>query len=266
MRVAGLFVYPIKACAGSAVERARVGTYGLDHDRHWMVVDAADRAELTQRTVPALARVRPALVDAGLVLTGEGADPLEVATPAVADATATVWGWQTPVGDAGAAAADWLSSFIGRDCRLVAVAEGYRRPVNPRRDRRDRQVGFADGYPLLLCTEESLAELNRLASEPVPMDRFRPNLVVAGTPAPWVEDSWGALDVAGVAFDVVKGCARCAVPQVDQRTGARHPEPARVLAAHRRADDGKTYFGQNLVHVDVGGWLAVGDEVRARPR
>jgi len=264
VRLGGLFVYPIKGCAGVALDRGRLGPYGLDHDRHWMVVDEADRVGLTQRTVPALARVRPRLEAQGsVVLTADGADPLPVARPARADTRATVWGWETPVGDGGPEAAAWLSSFIGRPCRLVAVSEGYHRPVNPQRDRRGRQVGFADGYPLLLCTESSLAELNRLAGEPVPMDRFRPNLVVTGATAPWVEDGWTHVQVGPAAFDVAKRCGRCTVPQVDQRTGIRHREPARVLAAHRRDADGQSYFGINLIHVDVGGELEVGAEVRA---
>jgi uncharacterized protein YcbX len=124
-------------------------------------------------------------------------------------------------------------------------------------------VSFADGYPLLLCTEASLEELNRLAAEPVPMDRFRPNLVVAGAPEPWAEDGWQELAVGEDArFDVVSGCARCTVPEVDQTTGERHREPGPVLAAHRRAEDDKVYFGRHLVHITIGATVALGDAVR----
>lgn len=269
VRVASLHVYPIKGCGGLDLERARLGPYGLDNDRHWMVVDEVERAGLTQRTLPAMARIRPRLAaggdgeGGGLVLEADGTEPLAVPRPTRADTKATVWGWETPVGDAGEEAAAWLSSFLGRPCRLVAVAEGYSRPVNRRYDRRGREVGFADGYPLLLCTEASLADLNRVAGEAVPMDRFRPNLVIGGEVEPWVEDGWASLTVGGVALDVAKPCARCAVPQVDQSTGRRHKEPARALAAHRRGADGQTYFGINLVHVDIGAEVAVGDEVVA---
>jgi uncharacterized protein YcbX len=262
LTVTGLFVYPIKACGGVAVEQAKVGRYGLEGDRQWMVVDAQMQG-LTQRTHPALARVRPRPTgDGGLVLESEGRTAVAVNARLVAETTVEVWGQPVRAADAGDEAADWLTDFLGESVRLAGVADGYERPVNPRRDKRGRQVSFADSYPLLLCSESSLAELNRLASEPVPMDRFRPNLVISGDAGPWAEDSWTAIQVGdGARFDVVKGCDRCAVPQVDQRTGERHREPARVLAAHRRGADGKTYFGQNLVHVDIGATLAVGDAV-----
>jgi uncharacterized protein YcbX len=271
MHVTGLFVYPVKGCGAVALDRAVVGRYGLDGDRLWMIVDASGRF-VTQRTHPELARVRPRPVSdgdgaagtGGLVIEAPDRPPLRVARPPVADRDAEVWGQAVRAADAGEEAAEWFSAILGVEARLVAVAPGYERPVNPRRDRWGREVHLADAYPLLLCSEASLAELNRLASEPFPMERFRPNLVVAGDGeelAPWAEDGWAELAVGEDArFDVVSSCARCTVPNVDQQTGERHREPGLVLAAHRQVDR-KTYFGRNLVHATIGAQVAVGDRV-----
>ena len=260
--VVSLHVHPVKSCAAIPLDRAEVGTYGLVGDRDWLVV-GADGLALTQRRLPALALVRPRPTPTdGLVLHAPGQPDLVVERPARVDSKADVWGNELAVGDAGDAAAAWFSGYLGTDARLVAIAPGYDRAVGAGRDPGGRaaQVSFADGYPLLLATVASLADLVARSSEPFPMERFRPNLVVDGEVA-WDEDHWGAISVGGVGFDVVKGCARCAMPQVDQQTAVRHREPALVLAAHRRGEDGKTYFGQNVVHQQVGGTIAVGDEV-----
>lgn len=265
MHVTGLFVHPVKSCGAVALDRATLGPYGLVGDREWLVV-GADGVQLTQRELPAMALVRPGNgPGGGLVLRAPGAAEVAVARPARTTRTAEVWGRRVAVADAGEAAGAWFSEVLGTSARLVAIAEGYERPVDPRRDRHGRQVSFADGYPLLLCTEASLAELNHLATEPVPMDRFRPNLVVDGGAA-WEDDEWGQLEVGGARLDAVAGCPRCPIPQIDQRTALRHREPARVLAANRRGADGRPYFGQNLVHVDIGAEISVGDEVRVLSR
>ena len=273
MHVTGLFVYPVKGCGAVALDRAVVGRYGLEGDRLWMIVDGSGRF-VSQRTHPELARVRPRPAGGdlageapGLVIEAPDRPVLHVDRPAVADRDAEIWGGTVRTGDAGEEAAGWFSAVLGVPARLVAVAPGYERPVNPRRDRWGREVHLADAYPLLLCSEASLAELNRLASEPFPMERFRPNLVVAGDGgeddelAPWAEDGWAELAVGEEArFDVVSSCARCTVPNVDQQTGERHREPGLVLAAHRQVDR-KTYFGRNLVHATIGAQVAVGDRV-----
>lgn len=264
MRVTGLFVYPVKSCGGVALERAQVGEHGLVGDRGWLVV-GQDGLQLTQRQHPRLALVSADLAAGGerLELRAPGLEPLAVIRPVAAGATADVWGDRVAVGDAGDEAAGWFSAYLGLPARLVALTAGYRRHA---RLAPAHQVSFADGYPLLLATQASLDELNRLAAEPVPMERFRPNLVVDGV-EPWEDDTWGDLQVGAARFRAVKGCSRCSVPQVDQRTATRHKEPARVLAAHRRGEDGKTYFGQNLVHLDIGATVVIGDEVAVlRPR
>jgi uncharacterized protein YcbX len=162
---------------------------------------------------------------------------------------------------AGPAADEWLSEAIGSPCRLVYMADPERaRPVDPEYGRAEDRVSFADGFPMLVTTQASLDDLNAQLEHPIPMNRFRPNLVVAGGEA-WAEDRWRGLLVGDVMFRVAKECARCVVTTIDQRTAEKSPqsEPLRTLAKFRRKD-GNVMFGQNLVP-DRRGILRIGDPV-----
>jgi uncharacterized protein YcbX len=134
------------------------------------------------------------------------------------------------------------------------------RPANPAFAPQGTRVSFADGYPFLLISEESLADLNGRLPRPVPMDRFRPNLVVAGG-APYAEDGWTRIGVGGLAMRVVKPCPRCVVTTTDQATSERTPEPLRTLATYRKVN-GEVMFGQNVIH-ENSGRVRVGDSVTA---
>jgi uncharacterized protein YcbX len=121
------------------------------------------------------------------------------------------------------------------------------------------QTGFADGFPFLLISEASLADLNRRIGRTLPMQRFRPNLVVRGC-APYAEDHWRRIRIGGVGFRLVKPCSRCIIPSIDPATGERDgSEPLATLSRYRQTGN-KVYFGQNLIH-DGPGRLAVGDRV-----
>ena len=162
-----------------------------------------------------------------------------------------------PEGDA------WLSDFLGAPVRLVYQPDRSHRPTDPH-FAPGAEVSLADGYPILVLTRASLDELNRRLAEsgsgPLPMDRFRPNLVVEGPVTPHAEDGWRRFQVGGVAMAGVKRCARCAVTTVDPATGARGKEPLRTLAHYRRDLEGRVFFGQNVVPLGVGA-VAVGDRV-----
>ena len=255
-----LFVYPVKSLRGVAVDRAVVEPRGLRHDRRWMVV-GADGQFLTQRTCPDLARLDAAVTADGLRLHAD-TSTCTVLTPSdtVGSERAVVWNDTVAVRPADAAAHAWLSAFLDRSARLVYLPPASVRRVDPAYRRRpDDQVSLADGYPALLTAEGSLDDLNRRIDAPLPMDRFRPNLVVRGT-APFAEDTWRRIRIGGVTFDVVKPCGRCVVTTRDQRTGAAGKEPLRTLATFRRGDDGTVYFGQNLIPASMG-TIAVGDAV-----
>ena len=258
--------YPVKSCRGEDLGDALVEQWGLQGDRRWMLVDP-DGTAITAREVNRMLLVHPTITAAGLRFTAPGAAPLEVATPDPAAQTdVTVWSSSLTAASAGPRAQAWFTDVLGVPARLVHLDDPTRRPTNPDFSRFDDRVSFADGYPLLLATEESLTALNDhvLASsdtsrEPLPMTRFRPNVVVSGAPA-WAEDDWRRLRIGDAVFRAVKGCARCVLTTVDPDTAVREKEPLASLAQLRRYD-GQTWFGVNLVPDTPGVTIRVGDEV-----
>ncbi|MBE7211094.1 MAG: MOSC domain-containing protein [Gluconacetobacter diazotrophicus] len=263
--VAGLRIYPVKGLRGIPVEEARVGRLGLDGDRRWMVV-TPDGRFVTQRQ-----NGRMALVDAlpapdgGLRLRLDGEEQAVERPGADGERMAvTVWGSTVAAVAAGAEADRWLSAALEQPCRLVFMADERARKVEAGYDAGDDHVSFADGFPLLATGTGSLAALNAaLAANggtAVPMDRFRPNLVMEGVPA-WHEDGWGGMRAGTTRFRVAKPCSRCVVVTRDQRTGTvPHPgEPLRTLGRLNRTAAG-IMFGINLIP-DGEGVIRVGDVV-----
>jgi uncharacterized protein len=260
MRVTALWIYPIKSCRGVPVPAARAGRRGFDGDRRWMIVDEAGRF-LTQRELPGMTLVRCALVDDSIEVSAPERPPLSLPR-ALEDglrAEVEIWGERLPalVHEPGS---DWFSRALGRTCRAVYLPDDTLRTPGSGQRFPDDRVGFADGYPYLLATEASLAELNRRLPEPITMERFRPNIVVDGA-APFAEDDWPEVRVGGVRFRVPKGCDRCAITTVDPDTGVTGREPLRTLATFRRRD-GAVWFAINLIP-DGEGTLKVGDPVAA---
>jgi uncharacterized protein YcbX len=261
--VRSLHVYPVKSLRGLDLSRAEVGDRGLAHDRRFMVVDERGQF-LTQRALPRMSLVAVAIDGERLRLAAPGRAPLEVplAPEGGAPRSVQVWRDRCDAASVGAEPARWLSDFLGRACELVYMPGASVRPVDGAYG--PGRVGFADGFPFLLTSEGSLAELARRGGD-VPMGRFRPNIVVGGA-APFAEDRWRRVRIGGVAFRVAKPCARCVVTTVDPARGAvAGPEPLRALAAFRASEDG-VLFGVNLVHEGTGA-IAVGDavEVEAAP-
>ena len=247
--LSGLFVYPLKSARGIALARARVDARGLEHDRRWMVVDEQG-VFVSQRTHPRLAMVGTALDGATLRLAAAGLPDLAVEPPlGAATQPVRVWKDDVPGLLAPRAACEWVSEHLGARCRLVYQPDAARRRVAPPYEPA-RLVSFADAFPFLLLSEASLADLNRRLDRPVPMDRFRPNLVVSGC-APHAEDSWRRIRIGDVPFTVAKPCSRCVVVTTDQSTGERHREPLATLSTYRLFD-GKVLFGQNLIHESEG--------------
>lgn len=261
VHITALYYYPVKSCAGVSVETMRIVETGPRYDRELMMVDAATGVFLTQRHVPSMALVRPMIVDDRLALTAPGMERLVLdLTSEGPRLSATIWKDQVESVDQGDTVAEWCSLVVGRAVRLVRKAPGAVRLVDHEyaTDARD-QVGFADGYPLLLISQESLAELNRRLPSPLPMDRFRPNVVIGGCPQPHDEDAFGHFDLGLLPCTAVKPCVRCKITTVDQQTAEMGKEPLQTLAAYRRSAKGVT-FGMNLVH-HACGRLQVGDAV-----
>lgn len=259
IRVSGLSVYPVKSCAGIEVEEAVVGPTGFQWDRRWMVV-GEDGGFLSQRAHPRLTLVRVRFAEDRLLLSAPHlADllvPLERESgPKV---RATVWRDECDAIDEGSVATAWMSDHLGTLARLVRLADDDARPLGTPAAQPGDRVSFADAYPFLLLSQGSLDQLNRRLNLPLPMDRFRPNIVVEGC-LPHAEDSWTVIRIGDVDFRVTKPCSRCVITTTNQQTGDRGPEPLQTLATYR-LQDGKVMFGQNLIHGGVGK-VRVGDPV-----
>uniref|UniRef100_A0A061SB27 Mosc domain-containing protein n=2 Tax=Tetraselmis sp. GSL018 TaxID=582737 RepID=A0A061SB27_9CHLO len=301
-KVISLHIYPVKSCGGIALQTATVSRTGFAFDRQWVVVDAETGNFLTQRQNPTLALITSelppeALLDgwgslppeAALSLSAPGMDPLQVPLEREGEALGAgkmrdvrVWEWRGPATDEGDAAAEWLSAVLGQRCRLVRHAGQEASSLDdPTRRRLDphwvdpalrQETAFADAFPFLLASAESLADLNRRLEKDLPMDRFRPNIVVEGLSEPWEEDKWAAVEVIGakgpVSFKSVKPCARCQVTTVDQQTAVVGREPLPTLSRFRGKTLGwnevdKTlsgcFFGWNLITDGIGTTISVGD-------
>jgi uncharacterized protein YcbX len=262
VRLAEIRIYPVKSLRGDAHASAMVEPRGLAGDRRWLVVDPAGRF-LTQRELHHMALVAARNEPGGLALSAPSLPPIFVAFPAPGRPPRQVTIWRDTVSalPAGADADAWLTRALGVPCALVYQANPASRPVNPAFAVPGDVVSFADGYPLLAATTASLADLNARLPAPVPMDRFRPNLVIDGA-APWAEDHWRRLRVGAALFRVPKPCDRCLIPSIDQETGLRPDpeEPLRTLKTFRRDATGRVLFGVNLVP-QVFGNVRVGDLV-----
>lgn len=256
-----LNLYPVKSCAGVALRSATVTPLGLMsghiYDREWMVVDHAGNF-LTQREIPKMACIVPSLGIDTLDLQAPGMPalhiPLRLPDPdLVATSQVTVWEHALAAFDCGGAAAAWFAQVLGVACRLVRFDPRAKRTINNHwTGGRDVQAHFSDGYPMLLLSEASLADLNRkLAAQslpPLPMNRFRPNLVIGGVDA-FEEDYAAAIHVGGAQLQPVKPCSRCTIPSVDQTTGIRGADPLDILQSYRANPqlDGGIAFGMNVI-------------------
>ncbi len=264
LTLSGLYVYPIKSAAGIAVNEVKTTPRGLQYDRRWMVVDAEGKF-ITQRRFPRMALIG---VERGehLRITAPGMPELLV--PLTAESSeripVEVWGDRCEAIALSAKTEQWFTQFIGIDCQLVYMPDSSHRPTDHGKFGSEDIVSFADAYPYLVISEASLAELNHKLSDqqksPVPMSRFRPNLVIKGEIAPHAEDSWQQIRIGEAVFDLPKLCARCSIPNVDLH-GHRTPEPSQTLVTYRAWNRG-IWFGQNGVQRGIAdSILRVGDPV-----
>lgn len=272
MRIAELWIYPLKGARGTSLAASDVLVSGLRHDRRFMLVDR-DGVFLSQRSHPRLALVAPR-IDGRI---DSSSSALTIATPPSPEGITVplmpppgsgprrrvrVWDDEVEALEVDGDVSGMLSEYLQTDCSLVFMPADVVRQVEIDHARPGDRVGFADGFPVLLASLASLAELNqRLANVggPVPMNRFRPNLVVEGG-EPFEEDRFARAEVGSLAFRMPKRCARCQVTTVDQDTAVVGKEPLRTLSQYRR-EGNKVYFAQNLIP-DGEGILRVGDEVR----
>ncbi len=273
MRVSEINIYPVKSLKGITVIEAEVEPRGLRSDRRWLIVDK-DGKFLTQRGLPKMATIGVAVSGNGLDVRADGFLPLRVDPIEGERVTALVWNSTSEAVAYDIETNEWFSDVLGKKVTLLYMPDAAGRPVNPRFDRGGEMVSFADGYPLMLLGEASLAELNSRLERPLPMNRFRPNLVVSGSKA-FAEDDWKTIRIGEAVFRSTKPCERCTITTVDQSRGEFDgKEPLRTLTTFRSArevmperldalgvDPTAVLFGQNLIADTPGAVVRVGDRV-----
>jgi uncharacterized protein YcbX len=252
IELSALTYFPIKACRGFDVTESNVERMGLEHDRRMMVV-TAEGDFLTQREYPKLTLITPTLKNDSVTLSAPDFDSIHFNLQK-SGATWPVNIWKSQgvhAIDQGDETAGWFSDWLGISVRLVHFADGYQRKVNSEYAiNPDDHTGFADGYPILIISEESLQDLNSKLDSPLPMNRFRPNLVVKGA-EPFAEDTWKRIRIGGIEIALVKPCARCVVTTIDKETLAKSKEPLKTLESYRRHPLG-AIFGMNAIPLNSG--------------
>lgn len=278
--IASLHSYPVKSCAGLTHQQAIITPGGLEHDRHWVIVDQYG-IFMTQRTYPRMALIHPRIDDGVLTLSAPGMPDITVPQPALDTPPAIpvrIWAADTLGADEGDEAAQWLGDFLRTGCRLLREHPTARRIASPdhvdtwidkhndwgRGFPHEHRFGFADGFPFLVTSQASLDELNQQLVDKdagtMSMNRFRPNIVVQGL-EPYDEDYLVGMRIEGLTFAFVKPCARCPIPNINPDTAAVGTEPGRTLTAHRLFPEGML-FGVNAVMTGAErAQLRVGDVV-----
>jgi uncharacterized protein YcbX len=252
-------IYPIKACAGTDVQQAYMDARGLRYDRRWMLVNE-DGSDLHQFDYPRLASIVVAIDDNGLLVQAPGMSPLHVPLQPHATSPLSVQWFQgrceaLPVSEQADA---WFQEFLHIPCRLVFMPDAAQHPVEPGSEVNHELAAFTSFHYHLLG-EGSFRDLNQRLAAPVPLERFRPNLMVAGTPA-FAEDRWRVIRINQQIFHVVKPCDRCAIITVDPVQGVMTgKEPLTTLARYRTFEK-KVLFGQYLLSGETG-MLKVGNPV-----
>jgi uncharacterized protein len=268
MTLSQIFIYPIKSLGGMALSQALVQERGLQYDRRWMLVDEQGQF-LTQRTLADMALLQVQLVPQGLAVTHRTRPqlpplliPFEPQNPT--RIRVSIWDDTCEALAVGGPAREWFSLALGQPCRLVFMPEDSRRQVDLGFARPGDITSFSDAFPLLLIGEDSLADLNSRLEQPVAINRFRPNLVIAGS-APYEEDTWDHFTIGAHPFRAVKPCSRCVVTTIDPQTARKGKEPLRTLASYRQQGS-KILFGQNVLPLSTGQTLAVGDTITVQSR
>ncbi|TDK49968.1 MOSC domain-containing protein [Algoriphagus formosus] len=261
MVVQDIFIYPIKSLGGIRLDQAEVEEKGFKYDRRWMLIDS-EGLFVSQRTYPKLALLGVELTFEGLLVYQKKRQYDSILIPYTLapgeEVSVVVWDDTMKARLLAEQYDQWFSEFLDKEVRLVIMPESTRRAVSPKYAVNAEAVSFADGMPYLLIGQESLEDLNRRLEQPVPMDRFRPNIVFSGGEA-FKEDSLQKIQIGEVAFQIVKPCARCVMTTVNQNTAETSKEPLKTLASYRTVGN-KVLFGQNMVALGEG-VVRIGDKI-----
>jgi uncharacterized protein len=251
-QLSNLTYYPIKACRGFEVTESRVERMGLAGDRRMMVI-TPEGEFLTQREHPKLALITPVLENNSVTLSAPNLASLQFEIQKTGVPTSVnIWKSKGVLAiDQGDETADWFSAWLGTAVRLVHVDGRFKRKLNPDYAVSSQDhTGFADGYPILVISEESLRDLNSRLDSALPMNRFRPNMVVKGC-GPFAEDTWKRIRIGDIEMALVKPCPRCVVTTIDKDTLEQNKEPLKTLNTYRKQKGG-AMFGMNVIPLNEG--------------
>lgn len=259
--ISQLFIYPVKSLGCFEVSSAQLTDRGFQYDRRWMLVDADNRF-ITQREYPQMSLLQTAIKDDLLVIYHKNNTDDTLSLPVNPETgiacKVRVWNDECVAVYISEVADEWLSNKLSVSCRLVYMPDSERRKVDVQYAFNNEITGFADAFPLLMIGRASLDDLNSRLEQPLPMNRFRPNIVFTGG-QPYDEDTMEHVMVNGIDLYGVKLCARCAITTTDQTNAQRGKEPLKIFAGYRMKNN-KVYFGQNMLHAKTG-VINVGDEI-----
>jgi uncharacterized protein len=262
LQISNLYIYPIKSLGGIELQNAQLTDRGLEHDRRWMLVDEHNQF-LTQRSFPRMALLKTAFKENKLIVferdDEDDALTLDLVPVNGDKIQVDVWDDNCEAQQVSTTADLWFSDKLRRKVKLVYMPDSSRRKVDEIYALQNDITSFSDGYPVLLIGQSSLDDLNSKLDQPVPMNRFRPNIVFTGG-APYQEDEMLHFKIKDLDFYGVKPCGRCVMTTINQDTGTGGQEPLRTLSLYRTANN-KVNFGQNILHTGFGR-INVGDEIR----
>lgn len=266
MKLSEINIYPIKSMGGISLTEAQVTDRGIEGDRRWMLVDKNGKF-ITQRKHPRLALLQPAIDGSEISVRIKGQQATVISLPLVMEPASTIeveiWSNKVQAIPADDQLNRWISEYLDFDSRFVYMPDTTYRLVDPKYVPEFEILSFADGFPHLVIGQASLDDLNSRMEEALPMNRFRPNLVVTGS-EPNEEFTWAEVRIGEMTFMGRKPCARCPIPTTDQDTGERGKEPLKTLSKYLRWN-GKVVFGENLIHAEPG-MIRVGDAVEVVQR
>ena len=258
--VSDIYIYPVKSLGGFSVPAATLTDRGFKYDRRWMLIDENNRF-ISQREVSAMALLQVTLQEENLLITNKKtAEFIKVPFEPLTSETmmVSVWDDNCPAQRVSDEADAWFSRQLGISCRLVHMPNSTQRTVDEQYAHNKEITSFSDGYPLLIIGQASLDDLNNRLESPLPMNRFRPNIVFTGG-LPFQEDDMKQFNIGDIQFFGVKPCARCVITTIDQESGIKAKEPLKTLSTYR-AKNQKIYFGQNLLF-NGSGTIRVGDMI-----
>lgn len=261
LTISELYIYPVKSLGGISLTTAQLTDRGFEYDRRWMLVDENNQF-ISQREAPTMALLKVQVTAAGLLIkntTIAGTELLVPFQPEISETEmVTVWSNRCRAQRVSDAADAWFTRQLGRPCKLVYMPDATHRYVDGRYAHNKEITSFSDGYPLLLISQASLDDLNSRLAAPLPMDRFRPNIVFSGG-TPFLEDLMATFTINDITFNSVKPCARCVMTTIDQQTAQTAKEPLKTLSTYRMKNN-KVLFGQNLLYRG-NGVISVGDTI-----